>query len=99
MKQMALPIKLQSKLSKTELHSSIIFVLHNFCDINIYGYNKMRDEYWGKTITDKRKCSLHFRVKILPISGPDLVIEIRFICGNKIVIDQLCQIFEININI
>lgn len=61
-------------------------ILSDFCNVNVFGYNKETNKYWCK-IYDKKFCVLHIEleiikkcnktsyVKIIPLIGTDYLIK------------------------
>lgn len=63
-----MPIEILCNQSKTQIDENIQKVLHKYCNLGVYGYNILRDEYWGKKYEGKKyenkKCVLYFKLKI-----------------------------------
>jgi hypothetical protein len=63
-----IPIEILCNQSKTQIDENIQKILHKYCNLGVYGYNILRDEYWGKKYEGKKyegkKCVLYFKLKI-----------------------------------
>ena len=58
------PIKLICSIKKEKICEVISEVLEHICDMNVFGFNKKTDEYWGKKII-KSESKLHFNLSII----------------------------------
>ena len=84
-----IPIEILCNQSKIQIDENIQKILHKYCNLGVYGYNILRDEYWGKKYENK-KCVLYFKLKINSLNDDNAsIIIFPEIGSNEIEIKNL----------
>jgi hypothetical protein len=50
-------------ISKEKIYAIMNLLLVEYCCVNVYGYNKSNDKYWGKKIKNQI-CELYFEISV-----------------------------------
>jgi hypothetical protein len=82
------PITIICKIGKEELSDLIKNILVNNCELDVYGFNRITDEYWGKKI-EKTVNKLHFNLSIYKKEYYSSYITITPFVGTNIEIQKL----------
>jgi hypothetical protein len=81
-------ITIECNINKKKLDNMINYLLIDFCELDVYGYYKFSDEYWGKKI-ENDTCVLHVTLNILYNNIYSSIIKIQPIIGDKLEIYNL----------
>ena len=65
-------------------------ILVDYCKVNVCGYNKSDDEYWGKKI-NKNVCELQFQISVKNLGENISTVVITPIIGGQKNINDLCK--------
>jgi hypothetical protein len=65
-------------------------ILVDYCKVNVCGYNKSDDEYWGKKIK-KNVCELQFQISVKNLGENISTVVITPIIGAQKNINELCK--------
>jgi hypothetical protein len=85
--------------SKRELINDIDFIFIE-CGINLFGYNKQSDTYWGKKVEKHNICKLYFKINFDELnnsfySNKNTKITISIIHGIEHIAKNFClQFYE-----
>ena len=89
-------IQFNCSSAKNELTYDIDYMFIE-CGINLFGYNKSSDTYWGKII-DSKNCTLHFTVNVEQLfNSNQSSINICIFHGENRIINQFYNDFYIKI--
>lgn len=55
-------IELQYRIEKNEMDNIMQFILTNFCNSSVLGYNKHSDNFWCKKYDENIRCILHIEI-------------------------------------
>jgi hypothetical protein len=64
--------------SKNIINDIINIIFHEFCKLDVYGYNKASDEFWGK-----KGAKLYFRLELKELDKKNTTIVINPIIGDE----------------
>ncbi len=83
--------------SKRELTNDIDFIFIE-CGINLFGYHKQSDTYWGKKMEKHNICKLYFKINFHELnnnkySNKNTKIEIDIIDGIEYIAKNFCRQF------
>jgi hypothetical protein len=67
-----------SSTSKNIIHDIINIIFNEFCKLDVYGYNKVSDEFWGKKGTN-----LYFRLELKELDKKNTTIVINPVIGDE----------------
>ena len=65
-------------------------ILVDYCKVNVCGYNKSDDEYWGKKFK-KNVCELQFQISVKNLGENISTVVITPIIGGQKNINDLCK--------
>lgn len=83
-------IIIECNINKKKLDNMINYLFIDFCELDIYGYHKFADEYWGKKVNND-VCILHFTFNILYNNIYSSIIKIQPIIGDKLELYNLVK--------
>jgi hypothetical protein len=98
-----IPIEIICNQSKMQIDENIQKILHKYCNLGVYGYNILRDEYWGKKYKNKN-CILYFKLKINSLNDdnasiiifPEIISDEIEIQNLKIILQKFLSTKNIN---
>jgi hypothetical protein len=67
-----------SSASKNIICDIINIIFNEFCQLDVYGYNKLNDEFWGK-----RGAKLYFRLELKELDKKNTTIIINPVIGDE----------------
>ena len=86
------PITIICNINCLILNDLVFNILANDCDLNIYGFNRINGEYWGKK-SEKSVTKMHFTLTIYKKDYITSYITISPIVGNESEIQKIMFIF------
>ena len=77
-------------INKKEICDVMNIILIRFCKVNVCGYNKENDEYFGKKIKNNI-CELYFTILVVDSGENKSTILIKISNGNKTNVKELLE--------
>ena len=77
-------------INKKEICDVMNIILIRFCKVNVCGYNKENDEYFGKKIKNNI-CELYFTILVVDSGENKSTILIKISNGNKTNVNELLE--------
>ena len=77
-------------INESKIKSLLHFILINCCQMDVYGYNREKDEYWAKKI-DNSSCILQFDLCIKSTGKNESVLLLTPFIGKN---DKIKQIYK-----
>lgn len=91
-------IYLNCNINKHNLLDIIKFTFLDYCNLTVFGYNNINDEFWAKKIC-KNNYLLHFTLKIKSLDFEHSLITISPLVGNdeeiKIIYDNIKNMIDL----
>jgi hypothetical protein len=87
------PIQLFINLNKIKIYDVICYLMSSCFSLNAFGYNKKKNEFWGKKI-NKESCFLQFNLQINEEKNNSSSIIISPIVGTEKDFLKIIEIFN-----
>lgn len=75
------PFIIHSNISKKQIHDLMSLIFKKCGDLQVFGYDRFRDEFWGKKI--KEICELHFTITIVERKNKSIISVNPYVGSNE----------------